>query len=93
MFWCFKYMVYCRDQVYRCQNRTPELNPKVLLDAFLEFKIPAQIPLGVRSVAWCGFLVSPLLVEPDALASVARSCEQHGNFLWYISHFLFLSSY
>lgn len=57
-------MVYCRDQVDRRHNRTPELTPKVLLDAFLEFKIPAQIPLGVRSVA-----------------CVARSCEQHGNFL------------
>ena len=68
MFWCFKYMVCCRDQVDRHQNRVPELNPKVLLDAFLEFKIPAQVPLGVRSVAWCiSFLVSPLLVESNVL--------------------------
>ena len=52
MFWCFKYMVYCRDQVDQRQNRTPKLNPKVLLDAFLKFKIPAQVPLGVKNVAW-----------------------------------------
>ena len=52
MFWCFKYMVYCRDQVDQRENCTPELTPKMLLDAFLEFKIPAQVPLSVRNVAW-----------------------------------------
>ncbi|KIO12207.1 hypothetical protein M404DRAFT_7027 [Pisolithus tinctorius Marx 270] len=49
MFWCFKYMVYCRDQVDCHQHCVSEPNAKVLLDAFLDFKIPAQVPLGVRS--------------------------------------------
>ncbi|KAI5980962.1 hypothetical protein EDD15DRAFT_2380647 [Pisolithus albus] len=49
MFWCFKYMVHCRDQVDRHRHHIPELNAKVLLDAFLDFKIPAEVPLGVKS--------------------------------------------
>ncbi|KAI6162926.1 hypothetical protein EDD17DRAFT_1756958 [Pisolithus thermaeus] len=49
MFWCFKYMVHCRDQVDRHRHHVPELNAKVLLDAFLDFKIPMEVPLGVRS--------------------------------------------
>ncbi|KAI6013833.1 hypothetical protein EDC04DRAFT_2609206 [Pisolithus marmoratus] len=48
MFWCFKYMVHCRDYVDRNRHHTPELNAKILLDAFLDFKIPAEVPLGVR---------------------------------------------
>ncbi|KAI6029309.1 hypothetical protein BKA83DRAFT_11401 [Pisolithus microcarpus] len=49
MFWCFKCMVHCRDQVDRHRHHVPELNAKVLLDAFLDFKIPAEVPLGIRS--------------------------------------------
>ncbi|KAI5989515.1 hypothetical protein EDD15DRAFT_2370554 [Pisolithus albus] len=49
MFWCFKYMVHCRDQVDRHRHHIPELNAKALLDAFLDFKIPAEVPLGVKS--------------------------------------------
>ncbi|KAI5986001.1 hypothetical protein EDC04DRAFT_2913545 [Pisolithus marmoratus] len=48
MFWCFKYMVHCHDYVDHNQHHTPELNAKILLDAFLDFKIPAEVPLGVR---------------------------------------------
>ena len=57
MFWCFKYMVSCHDQVDRRQNQAPELDPKVLLDVFLKFKILVQVPLGVTSAAWCVFLL------------------------------------
>ncbi|KAI6017893.1 hypothetical protein EDC04DRAFT_2902429 [Pisolithus marmoratus] len=49
MFWCFKYMVHCRDQVDRHRHHVSELNAKALLDAFLDFKIPAEVPLGIRS--------------------------------------------
>lgn len=49
MFWCFKYMVHCRDQVDRHWHHVSELNAKALLDAFLDFKIPAEVPLGIRS--------------------------------------------
>ncbi|KAI5980982.1 hypothetical protein EDD15DRAFT_2204760 [Pisolithus albus] len=48
MFWCFKYMVHCRDQVDRHRHHVPELNAKALLDAFLDFKIPMEVPLGIR---------------------------------------------
>ncbi|KAI6003347.1 hypothetical protein EDC04DRAFT_2908314 [Pisolithus marmoratus] len=48
MFWCFKYMVHCHDYVDRNRHHTPELNAKILLDAFLDFKIPAEVLLGVR---------------------------------------------
>ncbi|KAI6043398.1 hypothetical protein EDC04DRAFT_2600260 [Pisolithus marmoratus] len=48
MFWCFKYMVHCHDYVDHNWHHTPELNAKILLDAFLNFKIPAEVPLGVR---------------------------------------------
>ncbi|KAI5983547.1 hypothetical protein EDD15DRAFT_2376344 [Pisolithus albus] len=50
MFWCFKYMVHCHDQVDRHQHHVPELNVKALLDAFLDFKIPMEVPLGIRSM-------------------------------------------
>ncbi|KAI6166721.1 hypothetical protein EDD17DRAFT_1752901 [Pisolithus thermaeus] len=46
IFWCFKYMVYCRDQVD--MNCVHQLNAEMLLDAFIKFRIPAQIPLGIR---------------------------------------------
>ncbi|KAI5981194.1 hypothetical protein EDC04DRAFT_2916818 [Pisolithus marmoratus] len=49
MFWCFKYMVHCHDQVDRHRHHVSELNAKALLDAFLDFKIPAEVPLGIRS--------------------------------------------
>ncbi|KIK31328.1 hypothetical protein PISMIDRAFT_20659 [Pisolithus microcarpus 441] len=44
IFWCFKYMVYCRDQVD--SNCVRPFSAEMLLDAFIKFKIPAQIPLG-----------------------------------------------
>ncbi|KAI6002073.1 hypothetical protein EDD15DRAFT_2361418 [Pisolithus albus] len=45
-FWCFKYMVYRRDQVdTTCVH---PFGAEMLLDAFIKFRIPAQIPLGIR---------------------------------------------
>ncbi|KAI5983197.1 hypothetical protein EDD15DRAFT_2376754 [Pisolithus albus] len=44
IFWCFKYMAYCRDQIDT--NCIRPFNAEMLLDAFVKFKIPAQIPLG-----------------------------------------------
>ncbi|KAI6028162.1 hypothetical protein EDC04DRAFT_2605812 [Pisolithus marmoratus] len=49
MFWCFKCMVHCHDQVDCHRHHVPELNAKLLLDAFLDFKIPVEVPLGIRT--------------------------------------------
>ncbi|KIK15239.1 hypothetical protein PISMIDRAFT_25286 [Pisolithus microcarpus 441] len=44
-FWCFKYMVFCCDQVdTTCVH---PFNSKMLLDAVIKFRILAQIPLGI----------------------------------------------
>lgn len=46
IFWCFKYMVYCRDQVDT--TCVYPFGAEMLLDAFIKFRIPAQIPLGIK---------------------------------------------
>jgi hypothetical protein len=47
-YWCFKHLVYHRDQVdwhpMRC------LDANALLDALLEFQIPGEVPLGMRGM-------------------------------------------
>ncbi|KAI6143607.1 hypothetical protein BKA82DRAFT_9219, partial [Pisolithus tinctorius] len=77
MFWCFKYMVYCHDQVDRCQNHVPELNTKVLLDAFLRFKIPAQVPMGVRSGISCGLKYHDKAVSMSTIQEAVTATPEH----------------
>ncbi|KAI6010259.1 hypothetical protein PISMIDRAFT_25651 [Pisolithus microcarpus 441] len=44
--WNDQYMVYCRDQVDT--TCVYPFGAEMLLDAFIKFRIPAQIPLGIK---------------------------------------------
>ncbi|KAI6001908.1 hypothetical protein EDD15DRAFT_2361270 [Pisolithus albus] len=73
IFWCFKYMVYCRDQVDTdCHHH---LNAEMLLDAFIKFRILAQIPLGMRRAVGEHVQSSPERHE-DVNATVGASSEE-----------------
>ncbi|KAI6004197.1 hypothetical protein EDD15DRAFT_2360500 [Pisolithus albus] len=67
------YMVYCCDQVDTdCHHH---LNAEMLLDAFIKFRIPAQIPLGMRRAVREDIQSSPERHE-DVNATVGASSEE-----------------
>ncbi|KIK20953.1 hypothetical protein PISMIDRAFT_24074 [Pisolithus microcarpus 441] len=71
--WNDQYMVYCHDQVdMDCHHH---VNAEMLLDAFIKFRIPAQIPLGIRKEVGEHVQSSPEWHE-DVNATVGASSEE-----------------